>query len=240
MTTKKRVLIGAIGGITPYLLTLAMIDVEQALRGFDLFAALGLAMRCLVLIFAGALVAYFHETEQDEFKLFQLGVAAPALLATGINGYSAAQKPEIGLVPPTAFELPAPSEGTTHGLQLRLIGAAHAEGIELPPPAQVKNTPYLQQRQEGRIERFWQGLVGAAPETRYFVIAGTHAEAAVAQGQAEALKAKGYAAEVLPPDRLRAYYAVAIGTHLTLEQAQRLRAMALKDGVAKELYVWGQ
>ena len=65
MSTSKRLLIGAIGGLTPYILTLLVIDFESSMHDFNFYDGIGLLFRCLALVFAGALVAYFNKAETE-------------------------------------------------------------------------------------------------------------------------------------------------------------------------------
>ena len=84
MKSSQRVLIGALGAFTPVLLNLLVADfnVMPTLTRYDL---LGYVVRAMVLLFIGGLVGYLNKSERSMIKLFQLGIAAPALITASIN-----------------------------------------------------------------------------------------------------------------------------------------------------------
>lgn len=88
MTSKKRFLIGGGGALMPVLISILAIDVgtminsESALNAANI---IGISIRYLVLFVIGGVVAYLHEEEVSTFKLFELGIAAPALLTSLIS-----------------------------------------------------------------------------------------------------------------------------------------------------------
>ena len=85
MTGRKRFLIGGIGALTPILLTVLTLDIaillsdKHALTQANIF---WIALRNIVLFILGGLVSYLHEDEQKSFKLFEIGIAAQALLTS--------------------------------------------------------------------------------------------------------------------------------------------------------------
>ena len=143
MDAKQRIFIGAIGGITPYLITLLSINFKTTVGSFELLDWVGLAVRCLVLIFLGSLVAYLHKKETEQFKIFQLGVAAPALLATFING-------NLG----NNQSLPTPTEAQA-GLSMSVFPKAYAADDK-----QYVNTGMLREPKVSNASRFLRGVFG--------------------------------------------------------------------------------
>src|SRR5437762_7282901 len=87
IASHKRILIGALGAFTPILMNLLIVDfnVIPTLTKYDF---IGYSVRTLVLLFIGGIVGYFNKSERNMMKLFQLGLAAPALITASINAKS--------------------------------------------------------------------------------------------------------------------------------------------------------
>jgi hypothetical protein len=101
MTSHKRIVIGALGAFTPFFLNLYFADfnVIRTLTGLDL---LGYLVRSIVLLLIGGLVGYLNKTERNMIKLFQLGIAAPALLTAWINTKPISQTSAASMTKPPA------------------------------------------------------------------------------------------------------------------------------------------
>lgn len=88
MTSTKRFFVGGGGALMPVLISILAIDIGTMLDDdstFNTANILGISIRYLVLFIIGGVVAYLHEDETNSFKLFELGVAAPALLTSLIS-----------------------------------------------------------------------------------------------------------------------------------------------------------
>jgi len=98
---RSRVCMGAMGGLLPIVVTLAVTDVvtiQQVINsGFagsgSVASFAGWAVKVLMLMTIGGLVAYFYESETSRLKLLQIGIAAPAILTSMVNGANVAAKP---------------------------------------------------------------------------------------------------------------------------------------------------
>jgi cell division septation protein DedD len=259
MTTKKRLIIGALGGITPYILTLLIVDFASALRDFEFFDGVGLAVRCIVLVFAGALVAYFNKSEPDEFKLFQLGVAAPALLATGINGYSISDQDSTVAAGTTESAAPAPenasffssifasayaqeaaADNSAQGSGQTSACQMDANAKQASTRADVKNTGCIREPELSNTDRFLRGLVGKKEPNRFSVVAGSFGDLRAAKTAVTKLSKKGYEARVVTPQPWQGIYGVAIGTNLPRDVAIHLRDQAIADGLSADTYIKAQ
>ena len=171
LTDKSRIIIGGIGGIAPLIISLLVVDLTSLLHDLALMDAIGLTVRCLVLTFVGAMVGYLHNTEQEPFKVFQLGIAAPALLATAINGYSVIGPPASLEEMKTASYQSEPTKQFT----LSLITTAHAEEPQLR--GKYINKKAFKEPKITNVERFMRGLIGkriSAKGDDWFVITGSH------------------------------------------------------------------
>ena len=128
MNPKKRFLIGGGGALMPVLVSFLAIDIAAAIdsdANLSTGNIVGFGVRYLILFLIGGVVAYLHEDEVKPFKLFELGIAAPALITSFIT----AQGLSAGLGPsPSAEEVAAARQP----LEISLISEAHAEaGSEL-------------------------------------------------------------------------------------------------------------
>lgn len=223
MNTRQRILMGALGGITPYLVTLLSIDFKTTVAGYEALDWIGLCLRCVILIFLGALVAYLHKTESEPFKLFQLGLAAPALLATFING----------------------NAGTSQTLPTQV--SAGIESISVVSPAYASdtpflNSPYLREPQVNNLSRFLRGVLGTKLETStdnaYFVVVGSYPSKEIAEKQIAHLATKAYKGVLYNLNNSETCFSVVIASNVSNEEARRVRDMAIKDGLPADTHIW--
>ncbi len=228
MDTKQRILLGAAGGITPYLITLLSIDFKSVIGGYELLDWVGLVVRCVILMFLGSLVAYLHKKETEQFKVFQLGIAAPALLATFINGNAGNNQ-----------ALPTPSDNTT-SLSISIFSQAYAAGTS--DDKTYINAGMLREPKVSAFSRFSRGVFGTKLKTlekeMYFVIVGSHNEKEKAEAQARSLANKNYHAKVYNPYGSSDYYAVVIASNVTKDEASKVKDEAIKNGLPKDTYIW--
>lgn len=102
MGNNKRFLIGGLGALMPILVSLLAIDIGAILDDHSNLTTgniVGFLVRYAILFLIGGFVAYLHQDEQKPFKLFEIGIAAPALIsslitAQGINAPSQATIPD--------------------------------------------------------------------------------------------------------------------------------------------------
>lgn len=137
MKSYKRILIGALGAFTPVLLNLLVADfnVIPTLTRYDL---LGYIVRSIVLLFIGGLVGYFNKGERSMIKLFQLGIAAPALITASINA--------------------KPSQTSAAGLTKPQAGVSAILPVGFAQTAQPRLRITDGGRNESPMEQFWRGL----------------------------------------------------------------------------------
>lgn len=223
MKTKQRILLGALGGITPYIVTLLSIDFENVVVSYNIFDWLGLAVRCLVLVFLGSLVAYLHRKEVEPFKIFQLGLAAPALVATIINGN------------PGNYQN-FPTLKNHAAIEISILNKAYAGELSNPINKGMFRKPDV-----SSSSRFIRGVFGKKIQTaanKWFVIVSSHKKYEDAKKQAENLKSKNYIAKVYRPFGNSPNYSVAIAANVSLKEAEAVRALAIKNGLPTNTYLW--
>ncbi|RUM94423.1 MAG: hypothetical protein DSZ28_03295 [Thiothrix sp.] len=93
MTAQRRFLLGGGGALMPVLVSLLAIDLGAFLDSrSDLTTGniIGFGIRYLILFVVGGVVAYLHEDEHKSFKLFELGIVAPALITSLITAQGVA------------------------------------------------------------------------------------------------------------------------------------------------------
>ena len=223
MESKKRILFGALGGATPFIITLLYIDFRILATSYDLFDWIGLAVRCIILVFMGGFVAYMHKKENDIWKIFQLGIAAPALCGIVISGNQG-----------NSQYFPQPQEKVS--MEFSIINKAYAQDT-----IKIKNEALLKKPEISATSRFMRGLLGIkvrTTENKWFVIVGSHEKVEDANSQVKQLKEKNYIAEVFQPYGLSKYYAVVIASNVSKEKAVQIKNQAIKDGLPPDTYLW--
>jgi len=138
MKSYQRILIGALGAFTPILLNLLVADfnVIPTLTRYDL---LGYIVRPIVLLLIGGLVGYFNKTERNMMKLFQLGIAAPALITASINAKPSSHTSAAGLTKPPA-------------------GVSALFPVAFAQTGQARMRITAGSLNESPVEQFWRGL----------------------------------------------------------------------------------
>lgn len=221
---RTKFLIGGVGGIAPVLMNLVVIDLETLLIDLTALAVVSYLIRVAALFAIGGLVAVLNRTETDPLKLFQLGIAAPALITAFINGSNVT-------LPKKVSDQPVSDAKTSLFPTIAPISSAYAQ-----PGAQneIKQFSFPKETATQQISR---GLLGTLPKNVWFVIVGSHPKLEDAQRQAQQIRDQGFAADVYAPYGGNPYYAVVIGAQMTYADAQRLRSKALNAGLAKA-YLW--
>lgn len=93
----RRFWIGGGGALLPLLVTLLAIDLANIIdhfRDYTIGTYVGTALRYLVLFALGGIVAALNSDEMKPIKLVQLGIAAPALIASYVNAQPAKMPPD--------------------------------------------------------------------------------------------------------------------------------------------------
>lgn len=137
-----RFLWGGLGALAPTVISLAILDHSTLAdyifaideRVFELF---GYGFRVVALFVIGGLWAFFHRTEVEPLKLFQLGVVAPAMITGMINASNVSRQEH--------------AEGTAWlDFRIALVSSAYAQE-SVPAPQPAPPTP---------VEQFINGVFG--------------------------------------------------------------------------------
>jgi len=224
MQTYQKILIGGLGALTPVIVNLLVVDLQVLFLNLTLVAFLAYLTRVVILFFLGGFVAFFNKDENSPLKLFQLGLAAPALIMSLLNG----SQVEIPKVSPPAQAQPSAS--------LQLIPSAYAQ------TAQKREIKTFSLPKETLGEQFQRGFTGAVPKRVWFVIAASYPNRESAQREADRITktfaAKGFKADVFSPGAGNSSWSVVLGSNLTSDEAQNLRQRAMTAGVSKDPSVW--
>lgn len=222
MSNYKRFIIGGIGGLAPVLMYLVLVDWERYVVDMPTLTVVGYGVRVLILFFIGGFVAYLHSDERKPFRLFEVGIGAPALIAGAITS---------SLVPTHAGQS---STGTHLGTAFSIVGVAFAQ-----PASATKSFKRFSLPVQSPTSLFLKGLVGGTTENVWFVIVGSYNDVSNAQKQADQINQKHpqFKAEVYAPyDGEGPYYRVVIGANLTQSEAKALRDKALNAGLPEDSY----
>ncbi len=125
MTPRKRFLIGGGGALMPVLVSILAVDVATIIdsdSGMTTGNVVGFVIRYIILFVVGGVVAWLHEDEQKSFKLFELGIAAPALITSLVTAQ--------GVVVRDGDVAPGGGGSTMH--EFSIVQQAYAAGGEAP------------------------------------------------------------------------------------------------------------
>lgn len=123
---KERFIIGGIAALLPIIVTVLSLDIGMIMRqGIDLKpeVAIGIGIRYVALFLIGGFMAYLHDDEKTRYKLFEIGLAAPALISTVIASQG------IGVTPTT----PNPAEDNARTV-ISFVSSAYAAGNDATSP----------------------------------------------------------------------------------------------------------
>ena len=211
MPHRTKLLIGALGATTQLAINLIVVD-HLALASPTALTVLGYGIRVAALVGLGVLVVRNLDEERPA-RIFQLGLAGPALitaLLNGVNQRSLIQSQTVASPTPRAF------------LSMPVVYAAptsQPRQFELPP--------------ETSGEQIWRGLTGGRSDRVWFVIVRRAATREAAEAASDRINRTvyGFRAEVFEPYHGRGDWCVVVGEGLTHVEAQRLRGQALGAGL---------
>jgi hypothetical protein len=235
MKLSQKLLIGALGGLTPTLLIMYRLDYSDLLNTAEPGLVIGGCIKALMAAGFGALMVYLHRTEENVYKVFQLGIAAPGLLSILVTdprpatpGTTTEQAVEVSMATPPA---PAVSLGSL------LVGTAMAQdrqggwdgvgnGIRQSNGGggDQMQVEQFTAPEEGFMTQMARGFTGALPANRFYVVHSSHATEAEAQQTAQSIGARVYKGS----DPARPYNVV-VRSQVSIEEARKANA-ALNTG----------
>lgn len=85
LSTRDKIFIGGLGALTPNIMNLLVVDLENIFIDVEPVAIISYLIRVVVLFYIGGVVAYLNSDENKPAKLFQLGIYAPAMILALMN-----------------------------------------------------------------------------------------------------------------------------------------------------------
>ncbi len=228
----QKMLLGALGALTPSLLNLYAIDFVELFQGQEIGMPyiLGYTVRVLILILYGSLIAYFHKEENNPVKLFQLGAAAPALITImlgmgktdGLTGKAGASIWEEAKATHSSFFIAQANAQTADSTTVKLLTDLEVKEFTLPSTNLFKE--------------FWRGFMGTKnDEKNYAVVTGdtlkwVNVTQAYEQLKTDYPKLKK-TLSIYKSEQSTDEYLLVLANHLTEQQAQKLKDYAEKLGL---------
>lgn len=227
---------GALAGTLPILINLINADASTIFKTFDFIVFLGYCVKVILLMGLGAFLVRVNE-ETDIKKAFQLGIMAPALVIGLLNGndlndvrkqlQNAQQQLQYQQSPEKTNRMGYLFELQHNTISMSIVSVAHAQNA---PPKGLH-------RDIGVLSKLWYGISGNL-EDGWFVIAGSYRDNAEAEKQIRELRRQGWDARVGGKYIWDGYYAVLIGSYLTMKEAEAIRNYAVAQGLPKDTYIW--
>jgi SPOR domain len=245
IATREKIFIGGLGALTPILVNLLVVDLELVFSKLTTLVFLGYALRVLFLFYLGGLYAYLHKKENDAVRIFELGIVAPALIISIVNGTNAIRvdlraTPVNRQAVTESAGAPAWSDDVSPAA---FIVAMQQDSASADPTVKPEGSsgPLLKTfspPQESTSEQILRGLLGSQSPRVWFVVVGSYSslDNAVAHAGRINRRWKGYSAEVYAPYDTP-YYAVVVGANLTLNEAYRLRAKITRLRLTRDVYI---
>jgi len=228
----QKMLLGALGALTPSLLNLYAIDFVALFQGQEIGMPyiLGYVVRVFILILYGSLIAYFHKEENNPVKLFQLGAAAPALITImlgmgktdGLGSKASTSIWEEARTVNSSFFIAEAQAQTSDSMTVKLLTNLEVKEFTLPTTNLIKE--------------FWRGFLGTkSDEKNYAVIAGDTLKWKNVGTAYEELKTDypklKETLEVYQSHDSKGDYLLVVANHLTEQQAEKLKKYAEKLGL---------
>jgi hypothetical protein len=223
---RQRFLIGGAGGLAPILMFFVNGSVPHYFNGSFVFIAIGFLARAIGLFAVGGLVVLLYPEVKQPFKIFQLGLSAPAMIA--------------GLLTASTNSplLPADTNATAAALFPTVV---YAQSVPSPQGGVRQFTLPA----PGVFSQFVQGVTGLQPANVYFVIVESYSTLEEARAAAAKINTSfsGFHADVYAPYTDDANgqvvipgYSVVLGAQMTQQDAAALTTRAAGAGIGKLIY----
>lgn len=224
-TNRERFYIGGVGGLMPVLVFLATGDFTRFFTHGYAATIAGYCVRAIILFFIGGFVVCLYRDENNRFKMFHLGLAAPAMIA----GLIAAQSSPVPAPASASASVPGPNSALETGFIVAVYAqsSSNDDGLKrftLPIPSPTA--------------QFLEGLIGIPPKNVWFVVTGSYLSVDRAKASAKKINDTfhDFHADVYAPYGDNPNYAVVIGANLTQPEASALRNKAVSAGLSKDTY----
>lgn len=159
LRTRERWIYGGVGAMAPLAVAAATQDLGAVFSNTTTITMIGWSARVVLLFIIGGFVAFLHKKENDAWRCFLIGLAAPALITTGLAG-SANRR--VSAMP-------------------GLLTSAYAQATSstATAPSSIKTIP-LQSFGESFADQIARGFFGKNPQQTMIIVT-SEPNAAVAQ-----------------------------------------------------------
>jgi hypothetical protein len=229
MDLRTRLFIGCLGALSPILANLLVLDLNLMLVNATPITVASYVVRQLALCIAACIIVYLSPDATKPMTIFQLGIAAPALLIGIINGISQTKN----LTPHAELQIPA------------IVGSAFAQpappsGGSVPTNLQAQVSDCLK-RESTTSQQILKGAFGILPDDRWFVVVSSNLQLQTAIADVQDIQRKypgKYRPKICAPVDGDNHYRVAIAENLTYDAATKLRDEAVGAGLPKGTWLW--
>jgi uncharacterized membrane protein YuzA (DUF378 family) len=222
-TLKTKFLIACVGALSPILISLFAFDLNSILANATMLTVGSYVVQKAGLCIAACIVVWLSPDAKNPLTIYQLGIAAPALLGGIISGaYHTQQSNQHAML-----EIPA------------IIGTASAQPAPNATPSNIQ--PRDCKRDLTASQQILKGLVGALPSDRWFVVYSSNRLAPSAIGDVQDIQRKypaRFQAHICAPADGDDRYRVVIGANLNYDAATKLRGEAIAAGFPKDIWLW--
>ncbi len=238
MGSLQKFYIACLGALTPIITNLLVVDLNTTLHNLSVIEGITYAVRLVALCAAACVVVFLNSDEERPVKLFQLGIMAPALLTSLINGAAisvkanAQESASIRIQPPLPKQTNFPS----------LVGSAFAQATPLPAPQTAPVKDCLLPAELSTAQQVLKGLIGVVPDNKWYVVVGSYGALPGAAQEAAAIRERfgsRYSVSICKPlGGPDTQYRVAIGENLTYSDGTRLKIEATAAGFSANTWLW--
>lgn len=238
MGSLQKFYIACLGALTPIITNLLVVDLNTSLHNLSAIEGITYAIRLFALCASACIVVFLNSDEQRPVKLFQLGVMAPALLTSLINGATISIKANTQAPMNPGIQTPLPKQANFPSL----IGTAFAQPAPAPAPQTTPVKDCLLPAELSTTQQVLKGLIGLVPDNKWYVVVGSYGSLPGATQDAAAIRARfgtRYSVSICKPlGGPDAQYRVAIGENLTYPDGTRLKVDAIASGFSDNTWLW--
>jgi hypothetical protein len=221
----RRFLAGGMGALTPIVLNYVVTDRYVVFGDLEAWAVVGYAIKVALLFWLGAVVAWMHQDEHRPQRLFQLGIVAPALVTTMMNGMNIDH--HRGKEPRGLDKVLRPVDVTA----AVLVTPARAQ--ERRQEQDVVHS-FAEPPRESALQQFLRGFLGWSERGEFFVVLEREYPTAehAFQSRNQIRAAAGIAGDVYARD---GKYLVVLGDWMEEGDAERLKETAAELGLTVQI-----
>jgi len=238
MGSLQRFYIACLGALTPIITNLLVVDLNTTLSNLSLIEGLNYAIRLAALCASACVVVFLNSDEIRPVKLFQLGVMAPALLTSLINGATISLKANAQASQTSAIQTSLPQKSEFPSF----IGSAFAQAGPMTSPQTPPLKDCLLPAELSTSQQILKGLIGLIPDNKWYIVVGSYGALPGAIDDATQIRARfgaKYSVAICKPLGLPdAQYRVVIGENLTYADATRFKVDAITAGFGDNTWLW--